>query len=428
MHLSDFGVNMLQSTLQNGLPVFVFNRPNQPISLRVAFLSGSRFDPAGKEGLAHFAEHMIVSGSQKFPTKHDIGMYVEGLGATMNASTSADKMDVHVNYALNADTQDAVNLIDQFLMHARFESKSIELERGAIMAELAGKKSNPGEYIYRLWKQLAYQDTLLGRDTIGTETSLHKITQQDLRHYYQYTLEQNNCVVVASGDITAEELATTLNQTDFVKTRTFTAQQSPHVERLRTQPISIQQYPNTEQAHLMFGFPTVDESHLDFWPMFVLSRLLGAGRTARLVSKLRHDLGLVYSVNSGIDSWWGCGSMVITTSCKTDNTQAVLDAIVDELKLLIAEGVATDKLAHLQNYLTKMQLLQLQTSSSWVSLHINTLLKHPHKATSIVDNLANINAVTPQQIHDVAQKYLRSDSWYLAVCGNISADNISINF
>src|SRR5690606_7612478 len=180
MQLSDFGVKLTKTTLNNGLPLVVFERPEMPISIKVAFFNGSRFDPVGKEGLAHFAEHMLVSGTEKYPTKRDLGLFIEGLGASFNASTSSDKMDVYVDYALREDSQAVVELLDRFLQHSILDPDTMERERGAIRAELAGKKSEPGVYIYRLWKQVAYQENPLARDTIGSDESISNIDSKDL--------------------------------------------------------------------------------------------------------------------------------------------------------------------------------------------------------------------------------------------------------
>ena len=428
MQLSDFGVAKQQTTLNNGVPLVVFERPGMPISIKIAFFNGSRFDPVGKEGLAHFAEHMIVSGSKKYPTKHEVGLFVESLGASFNASTSADKMDVYIDYAVPNDSRAVIDLLDQFLLHSLFDLESIERERGAIMAELAGKKSDPGVYIYRLWKQVAYQQNKLARDTIGSDESLLDITRDDLMQYYTNQLESGRSVVVASGDITASKLAQLLNAAEFVKTRKFSVRPIDLVQRQRTEPIMIKHYPNSEQTHVAFGFPTVAEDHADYWPLYVLSRILGAGRTSRLHKKLRNELGLVYSAHAGIDSWYGCGSIAAYTSCKTAHVQPVLDTIANEMQLLALNGVPEEELAHRKNFLTKMQLLRMQTSAAWVGYHTDSFLKYPEQSESIAQDLAHINAVTSNQVQAVAQKYFKPGAWYLAVCGGIMAEDITVNF
>src|SRR5690606_30856235 len=115
--------------------------------------------------------------NHKFPTKQDIGTYTESLGARFNASTSSDKMDIYFDYADISDTSKIVDLASQFLSESLFSTQTLESERGAIRAELAGKISNPSIYIHRLWKKVAYQGSLVARDTIGTDQTITQITK-----------------------------------------------------------------------------------------------------------------------------------------------------------------------------------------------------------------------------------------------------------
>ena len=78
--LSDFGVARKEVVLSNGLKLVVFERPNTLVAIRVLTFAGSRFDPADKQGLAHFVEHMAINGTKKFPTKDKIAAYIEEYG------------------------------------------------------------------------------------------------------------------------------------------------------------------------------------------------------------------------------------------------------------------------------------------------------------------------------------------------------------
>ena len=68
MKLEDFGVERQETILSNGVKLILFNRKGMPVNIRVSFLAGSRFDQIGKEGSAHFLEHMLVAGTKNFPT------------------------------------------------------------------------------------------------------------------------------------------------------------------------------------------------------------------------------------------------------------------------------------------------------------------------------------------------------------------------
>src|SRR5690606_16799716 len=112
-------------------------------------------------------------------------------------------------------------------------------------------------------------------------------------------LHSGRAAIIASGGISIEELATYFNAQPFISTTISDAPEEAAEPPHRAQPILVQDYPNSEQVHLIFGFDTVSEAHVDFWPLNVLSRILGGATTARLNQKLRFELGLVYGAGAG---------------------------------------------------------------------------------------------------------------------------------
>ena len=93
--LSDFGIKRESGILRSGVRLTVFRKPSAPIYTSFAFLSGGRFDTVGKEGLAHFMEHMIVAGTKKFPTKDKLAEYLESYGGAFHASTGNEVMNLY---------------------------------------------------------------------------------------------------------------------------------------------------------------------------------------------------------------------------------------------------------------------------------------------------------------------------------------------
>jgi len=78
--LSDFSITRKEAILSNGLKLVVFERPNTLVAIRVLTFAGHRFDPADKQGLAHFVEHTLINGTKKFPTKDKMAAYIEEYG------------------------------------------------------------------------------------------------------------------------------------------------------------------------------------------------------------------------------------------------------------------------------------------------------------------------------------------------------------
>ena len=83
--LSKFGVELHQSLLKNDVNVFLFYRKGMPIFLRTLFFAGSRFDTIS--GTAHFLEHLITSGTEKFPSKNIIADHIQKIGGEICGGT-----------------------------------------------------------------------------------------------------------------------------------------------------------------------------------------------------------------------------------------------------------------------------------------------------------------------------------------------------
>jgi predicted Zn-dependent peptidase len=76
MKMEKFGVDFNETSLTNGVKLYSFYKPNSPIYFRVYFYAGSQFDE-GNPGLAHFCEHIMVSGTEKYPTKTILNEKIE---------------------------------------------------------------------------------------------------------------------------------------------------------------------------------------------------------------------------------------------------------------------------------------------------------------------------------------------------------------
>lgn len=427
MQLSDFGVTRNQKTLPNGTRIITFERPQSPISIRVGFFSGSRFDPAGKEGLAHFAEHMIMSGNETYPTKTDIGSFIESRGAYFNAYTGADTMTVVLDFADKSDLVDIWDLLQQLLQYSIFDQQTIDNERGAIIAELQGKASNPGTYVHYLWRNLAYQGNDLSRFTIGSEETVRSITREDLLNYYQSMLISNRMVVVASGDITVSEVEELMSAQPLAQPANE-QMVLPDSHSTRDNPIEVERYPGSKQVAFSFGFPSVSFSSPDYWSLFLLARIVGASRVSRLYQKLRNERGLVYWVNAQANYFYDLGRFRVVGDCKREDIQTVLDIITEELKLVAQNGISEVELQTMKLKTQKSQKLNMQTSADWANYHANNATIYPDITTTVVDNLAAIQNLDVATINEAAQKYLSTDSWYLALCGDIATDDIEVKF
>jgi len=426
MHtFKDFNIENKEATLSNGTRILLLKKDGSPIHIEMAFASGSCFDPKGKEGLSHFAEHMILAGSNTFPTKDKMSTYIEGIGGIFGARTSSELMSVGVEVVDKSDFKHTGILLKEILTESLFKEATIETERGSILAEIGNKETSPTRYVWALFKTLCFQGTNYGGFILGDKKSVSSITRKDLISFYENMLTSGRATVVISGDIGLSDITSVLESSLPLRLSNdyYFEKELPVV---RDKKIMVRKYPKHDQVHLAVGFRTCPAKNPDSIPLYLVSAILGGGRASTLFRRLRYEKGLVYGVSSFSGQLSRGGTYGVKTSTSKDSLQEVLDIIVDEFKHVVDGKITEQELQFIKNKLIKSKRRHLQTSASWVRNHVNDyLIRNP---MTVPDELNAIEKITLEDLQRVGKKYFKKDSWYLAMCGDIEEKDFSVNY
>jgi predicted Zn-dependent peptidase len=427
MQLDDFGVRREATRLSNGARLVVFERPGMPVSMRAAFWSGGRYDPPGKEGLAHFAEHMVVAGTQKFPSKDKLANYIEQYGGVFGATTNSELMNINISLGDPADLAKAVELLNEMLTRSLLDEKTFEMERGSILREFSKKQSNPAAWLWEVWRELYFQDTQVGRSVLGSEKTIRDLKLYDIRSYFKNYINSARLVVVVSGGVKLDQVKSMLeNGLDLKATNEVARGSELPITRVRQ--VAVKKYTINDQIDLAFGFRTCPISAEDNIALDVLATILGGGRASTLNRILRYEMGLVYSISSHNMEQSDHGSWVTTTQCAKKDLTVVLEEVTKELNRASSGGLTPDELEFARNKLIKSKRMQLQTSESWVGFHTGYEAFIPDRNWTVVDYMRQLSQVTLTDLERVAKKYFKPDRWYLALCGDIKEGEVKLNY
>lgn len=423
----DFSVTRHELTLSNGVKVVLFERPKAPISMEILFLSGSQFDPEGKEGISHFTEHMTVAGTKKFPTKDRLAIFIENLGGGFRASTGLGVFKISLDVVEPEDFKQAVSLLNEMLNESLFDPKTIETERGSILRELSSKESAPGKYIWELSRNLFFQGSLCSRSTLGSKETIESITKDDLLRFYNDMLTSGRAVIVVSGGISIDSVVKIL-ESSLTLRKSEKFRSSGLLPVIRDRSVLTKVYTTNDLINIDFGFRVCEGYHEDSIPMIFLGQILGGGRASRLTKKLRYEKGYVYYVDAGYNGSIDSGVFDIDTEVSKNNIQEVFNIITEELNNLVDKGVSEEELKLVKNRSIKSKKGTMQTSSSWISFHAYDELFENPKKTTLPEYLARVNSLTAEDVNRVCKKYLNKESWYLAMCGDIKEDEVTIDY
>src|SRR5213592_4976788 len=148
--------SITSSTASNGLPLHrVELEETRSVTILVAFDAGARAERTEENGMAHFLEHLVFKGGEKFATYRDVNETAERLGAQLNAYTSHDVVAFHITCRAEA-LMPAVDLLTDFVAKARIDGDELDRERGVVVQEIHRSDDVPSSVADKLLDQAIY--------------------------------------------------------------------------------------------------------------------------------------------------------------------------------------------------------------------------------------------------------------------------------
>src|SRR5713101_5280352 len=173
------------STLPNGLPVHrVELEGTRSVTALVAFDAGARTERPEENGMAHFLEHLVFKGGEKYPSYKDVNETAERLGGVLNAYTSHDLVAFHITVRAESAGQ-AIDLLSDFVGRPRLDAEELDRERGVVIQEINRAYDQPSTVAEYLIDSAAFGEHPLGRTVLGPEENLRSFTREGIVAFRQ---------------------------------------------------------------------------------------------------------------------------------------------------------------------------------------------------------------------------------------------------
>jgi len=374
-------------------------------------------------GLSHFLEHLIAGGTTTNRTEAQTNTILSTIGAQTNAATSLDTVRYYINTS-SAYTDQAVDLLCDWMLNSRITPQEYERERSVIQREFEMGQGEPGRILWKLTQHARYQAHPARHPTIGYLDEFLTITRDEIYDFYKRMYVPNNMVFVVVGDIDKRRVVEQIAQT--------WQKQKPSPLPLVTFPIEPQ---SDEGASESSGFADIDKPRIRLaWPgtrlaapgdyaLDLLGTILGQGESSRLIRTVRDEQRLVNTIQSYNASFpWGEGFFGIDAEVAAarpevtkggdngDNThpnaiQAAKTAILEQVARIRTDGVSGQELAR-----AKRKAMAAVTYSGQSAQALATRLATDLIGMKDPDYLQRyaqaIQAVTAQDVQDAAVRFL----------------------
>ncbi len=404
-----------QVTLRNGMRMVLVASHDEPVvSISVSVPAGSKYDPAGKEGLADMTASLLTKGAGS-RTAEEFASTIEGVGGRIAAVAGSDFLTIFAD-VLAPDAPLAFQLVSDAVMRPTFPDKEIELERTQELSSLQLELSQPASLASRFFEEGLYGKGAYGR--FSTPATVKGLTRADLTAFEQARLRPKGALLVIAGDLTLDR-ARSLAEQAFggwtgapASSPTF----APPPPRHSTAILLVHR-PGSVQSNIVVGNTTFLPTDPRWYPAVVANRILGGGADARLFLILREQKSWTYGAYSNLDRPQGVGYFQATTEVRTPVTDSALAEMMHQLRRIRSEMVPDSELTNAKNSLVGQFPLTIETANQVASAVTNALLLGlpPDYLTMYRTRLA---AVTAQQLRDAARFIVRPDSAFIVVVGD----------
>ncbi len=405
-----------KTTLPNGLRVLSVPMPHlRSVSIGFFIAVGSRYEAAPISGISHFIEHMLFKGTQRRPSAQEIAAAIEGIGGAFNASTGHE-MTVYWAKTAAPHFPIAFDVLTDMLRCAKFDRAEIEKERTVITEEIKSTLDNPDDLAHQLSDELMWPAHPLGRDIAGTRDTVAALRREQLLDYMAAHYTPANMVIASAGQIDHAGLVELVERA-LGEWRADSADVAYEAAPpLQSEKRFLLHSKDVEQAHLVLTVPGLERNHPDRYALRVLNALLGQGMSSRLFNEIREKRGLAYSVYSFADSGSDAGDVGIYAGVDPRKTLETLRAALAEWKRLQDEPVPAAEVQKAKEHIKGRTLLRMEDSyanASWWG--VQEALRD--EALTVDEVVAQIDAVTSEEIQALAQSLFREDRLNLVVVG-----------
>jgi zinc protease len=399
---------IFQKKLPNGLNVVTvpFESPGIAAFFIVVRVGSREEVEPGKTGFAHFFEHMMFRGTEKYP-KEKYSEELKSIGASANANTSNDRTVYHMTG--NAAMLDKMfELESDRFMHLKYSMQDFKTEAGAVKGEYTKNYANPLAKLSEATVDKAFEKHTYKHTTMGFFKDI-----VDMPNQYDYSIQffnrfyrPENATIIVVGDVKPETV-NALSEKYFGTWEKGNFKPEIPVEPQQTETKFVHlQVPNfPPQLELSYKAPAYSDSAVEVAALNILSDVLCSERSdlyKRLViqeQKLR-DLSSDYNLSRDANLFQFDATLV-----KEDDLQYAKDEIVKAIEKLKSTPVDEKFLNEIKSR-TKYSFAMRMDSPDAIANSLSFFTWLSGDPESINRFYALIDRVTPQDISNAAKKYL----------------------
>ena len=420
---------MQKATLSNGLKIVLAERHSAPVvNFSLLVDSGYSSDPADAWGICSFAQGMLEEGT---PTRDSlkIGEELESLSAEFSTGANLDYATVDLN-ALKVNMDKALDIYADLILHPAFPEKEFARLQNDRLAAIQREKVTPNSMALRVVPPLLY-----GKGhpyagafvSTGTESSVSKMTREDLAKFHDTWYKPNNATLLIVGDTTLAEITPKLEKLlgswkpGEVPQRTI-----PPVPEPEKDVVYLIDRPGSGQSLILAAQLVPPFNDPDEVPLDIVNDIFGGNFSSRINMNLREDKHWSYGVRSRLLPARGERPYYSVSPVQTDKTKESLTELVTEYKNIVGSKPITEAELKDEQSDATLGLPGTFETVQQLSRAYSTILQYNLPEDYYNAYTGKVLAITPATANEIAKKYILPNHLIWVVVGDMSKIELGI--
>ena len=393
--------SIFKKTLGNGVRVLV-----EPVdyvksaSIGLWCRTGSHHKQENEGGVTHLIEHMLFKGTSSRTSK-EIAEAIEGRGGALNAFTDREATCYYCR-VLSDDIENGIDVLSDMLKNSLIDPAELDREKDVVLEEIKRSEDEPSDLVHDIHTQKRWGNHPLGRPILGTPESVSSFQRDHLVEYIDRRYRGQNILLSVAGHADPEQVVAWAEDrlgglhevaADATHTAPAVTVSETYVEK------------DVEQVHFCIGTDGVSLYDEDIYGMNLLDAILGGSMSSRLFQEVREKRGLVYSIGSYSSTYTVAGAYTVYGGTSPAKWPEVQKIVADEFAKIREEGVGEAELEKTKRHLSGNLVLAIEGMSSRMMRMSRNELNH-QRVIAIDETLAKLNAVTPEKIKELANRFL----------------------
>lgn len=392
-------------SLSNGLRVLFLPDNSPSVTILGLVKTGSRYELPKQEGLAHFYEHMVFKGTRKFPTKKDLALAADRIGAEYNGATGQEYTYYYVKTA-KRDWAMGLDLVSQLLTEPLLTEEEIEVERGVILEELHMYYDIPQYRAEIELGKLLFPNHPLGTSGIGTKKTIDSFVRKDFLDFKDNFYYPGRIVLVIAGRVgESKDFVKAIEDSFSIleKTKTKEITPKPFKENNKGETAFKQIFKETDQVHLAMGVRGLSYRDQRRYAQSLLNIILGGGMSSRLFQEIREKRGLCYSISSSVELFNEVGVFEVIAGLNKNRLTEAVEEIKNQLFLLTKEKIGSEEIDKAKHFFEGKLALSLEDSYKKAHFYGKQKLLEPvvKDYRQVINTVKKVNA---EEILSVAKE------------------------